>query len=232
MIPDHPLDRPIWSALTGRQNSLAIRRGEAVRIRPEVGIFAAVRDAAAIDDLGGLVAAHPGAGFLEAEGSPMVDVLPAGATIALRAVLVQMTTRAVTPGSTVLWEPLEEADADAIYDLATLTRPGPFRPRTMDFGGFIGVREGGRLIAMAGTRLRCDGFSEVSAVCTHPDYRGRGLAKALMREVTGRIIDAGETAFLHAFADRAATIALYRSLGFEVRRRIVYTVLAESGDTP
>ncbi len=227
MSPNHPLDRPIWSALTGRQASLALTRGQAVRIRPDIGIFAAARDAAATDDLEALVAAHPGTGFLEAEGASFVDILPQGATVALRAVLVQMTAREITPGPTVAWEPLVEADAEAIFDLAMLTRPGPFRPRTMEFGGFIGVKAAGQLIAMAGTRLRCDGFSEVSAVCTHPDHRGRGLAKALMREVAGRFIAAGETAFLHAFADRAETIALYRTLGFEVRQRIVYTVLAE-----
>ncbi len=227
MSPEHPLDRPIWSALTGRQASLAVLNGQAVRIRPDMGIFAAARDATRIDDLEALVVAHPGAGFLEVEGSAFVDLRPGNTPIALRAELVQMTAREISPGPTVAWEPLGEADAEDIYDLAVLTRPGPFRPRTMDFGGFIGVKNNGRLIAMAGTRLRCDGFSEVSAVCTHPDHRGRGLAKALMREVAGRIVDAGETAFLHAFADRAATIALYRTLGFEVRQKIVYTVLAE-----
>lgn len=224
----HPLDRPIWSALTGRHAALAIRLGDAVRIRPEVGIFAAARDVAAMGDLETLAAVYTGVGFLEAEGSVMVDALPDGATVGMRAVLVQMTADAITPGPSVAWEPLGEADAEAIHDLAMLTRPGPFRPRTMEFGGFIGVKNQGRLIAMAGTRLRCEGYSEVSAVCTHPDHRGTGLAKALMREVAGRIIEAGETAFLHAFADRAATIALYRSLGFEVRQRIVYTVLAEA----
>jgi ribosomal protein S18 acetylase RimI-like enzyme len=224
----HPLDRPIWSALTGRQAPLAVRLGDAVRIRPEVGIFAAARDVAAMGDLETLAAFYTGVGFLEAEGSVMVDALPDGATVGMRAVLVQMTADAITPGPSVAWEPLGEADAEAIHDLAMLTRPGPFRPRTMEFGGFIGVKNQGRLIAMAGTRLRCEGYSEVSAVCTHPDHRGTGLAKALMREVAGRIIEAGETAFLHAFADRAATIALYRSLGFEVRQRIVYTVLAEA----
>ncbi len=230
MTLHHPLDRPIWSALTGRQSALASRRGEAVRIRPEVGIFAAAAHTGAIDDLDALVAAHPGAGFLEAEGSAMADLLPTGATVVLRAVLAQMTARVITPGPTVAWEPLGETDAGAIHDLALLTRPGPFRPRTMEFGGFIGIKDQGRLIAMAGTRLRCDGFSEVSAVCTHPDHRGRGLARALIREVAGRFIEAGETAFLHAFVDRAATIALYRSLGFEVRQRIVYTVVSEPGE--
>lgn len=222
----HLLDRPIWNALTGRQAHLAIREGEAVRIRPDVGIFAAARDEAATDDLAAICARYPGAGFLEAEGTPLADWAPPGAEVMLRAVLAQMVATRVTPGPSVDWIALAEADADDIYDLAMLTRPGPFRPRTFDFGGYIGVREGGRLIAMAGTRLRVEGYSEVSAVCTHPDHRGRGLAKALMREVIGRILDEGDACFLHAFADRAATIALYRSLGFEIRQRIVYTVLA------
>lgn len=220
-----PLDRPIWNALTGRQAHLAERQGEAVRIRPEVGIFAAAEAPAGLPGLTALNDRHPGSGFLEAEGSPMVDVLPPDAPVAMRAVLAQMVATRLTPGPTVDWAPLGETDAGAIYDLAMMTRPGPFRPRTFDFGGFIGVKEQGRLVAMAGTRLRVEGFSEVSAVCTHPDWRGRGLAQALMRVVCGRILDEGDAVFLHAFADRQATIGLYRSLGFEVRQRIVYTVL-------
>lgn len=222
----HPLDRPIWNALSGRQAHLAIREGDAVRIRPGVGIFAAARDDPATGDLAAICDRYPGAGFLETEGTFLADWTPPGAEVVLRAVLAQMVATTVTPGPGVDWSPLDEADADDIYELAMLTRPGPFRPRTFDFGGYIGVREGGRLIAMAGTRLRVEGFSEVSAVCTHPDHRGRGLAKALMRVVIGRILDEGDACFLHAFADREATIGLYRSLGFEIRQRIVYSVLA------
>ena len=222
----HPLDRPVWNALTGRQAHLAIREGQAVRLRPDVGVFAAARDDQATEDLAVICARYPGAGSLEAEGTPLADWSPPGAEVTLRAVLAQMVATTVTPGPSVDWAPLGAGDADDIHELAMMTRPGPFRPRTFDFGGYIGVREEGRLIAMAGTRLRVEGFSEVSAVCTHPDHRGRGLAKALMRQVVGQILDEGDACFLHAFADREATIALYRSLGFEVRQRIVYTVLA------
>ena len=222
----HPLDRPIWNALTGRQAHLAIREGNAVRIRPDVGIFAATRDDQATDDLAAICASYPGAGFLEAEGTPLADWSPPGVEVTLRAVLAQMVSTTITPGPGMDWIQLGEADAADIYELAMLTKPGPFRPRTFDFGGYIGVRDEGRLIAMAGTRLRVEGFSEVSAVCTHPDHRGRGLAKALMRVVIGRILDEGDACFLHAFADRETTIGLYRSLGFEIRQRIVYSVLA------
>ena len=221
----HPLDRPIWSALTGRQTHLAIRESGAVRIRPDVGVFAAA-EPTATDDLAAIIARYPGVGFLEAEGSPLADWTPPRAEVTLRAVLAQMVATTVTTGPSVGWVPLGEADAADVHELAMLTKPGPFRPRTFEFGGFIGVREEGQLIAMAGTRLRVEGYSEVSAVCTHPDHRGRGLAKALMREVVGRILDEGDACFLHAFADREATIALYRSLGFEARQRIIYTVLA------
>lgn len=224
----HPLDRPIWSALTGRQANLAVCQGDAVRLRPEIGIFGAARDQEASADLASLCAAYPGTGFLEAEGTPMALAVPADATVAFRIPLIQMVATALSPDTKshgVNWFPLGEADADDIYHLATLTKPGPFRPRTFEFGGYIGVRHEGQLIAMAGTRLRVEGFSEVSAVCTHPDHRGRGLAKTLMRVVIGRIMDEGDACFLHAFADAEATQALYRSLGFEARQRILYTVL-------
>lgn len=222
----HPLDRPIWSALTGRQAHLALRQGEAVRIRPEVGIFAAAQDKGALPELTALAGRYPGAGFLEAEGSPMANPLPMGAAVVMQAALAQMVATRIEPGPTVDWEPLGEADAKAIHALALLTKPGPFRPRTFEFGGFVGIKDQGRLVAMAGTRLRVEGYSELSAVCVHPDWRGRGLAKGLMRVVGQRILDEGDAVFLHAFADHAATIAMYRSLGFEVRQRITYTVLA------
>jgi len=222
----HPLDRPVWNALTGRQTHLAIREGDAVRLRPDVGVFVAARDAGATDDLEAICARYPSAGSLEAEGTPLAGWTPPEIEPTLHAVLAQMVCTRLVPGPRLETQPLGEADADDIYELAMLTKPGPFRPRTFEFGGFIGVREGGQLIAMAGTRLRVEGFSEVSAVCTHPDHRGRGLARALMRQVVGQILDEGDACFLHAFADREATIGLYRSLGFEVRQRIVYSVLA------
>jgi predicted GNAT family acetyltransferase len=91
------------------------------------------------------------------------------------------------------------------------------------------VKEGGRLVAMAGERMRVEGHTEVSGVCTHPDVRGRGLAAALSRVVADRIRARGETPFLHAFADNAAAIGLYEQLGFVLRRRLVMTALAPGG---
>ncbi|HYD28487.1 GNAT family N-acetyltransferase [Brevundimonas sp.] len=232
MTLNHPLDRPVWSALATRLAPVSIRAehgdGAAVRLDPDIGVFAAAADTssdsrAALDEL---CRRYPGAGLVEPEGTLIAAVLPDLPAVS-RAACVQMTAAALTPG-----EPgdldvltLSDADAEEMLALATLTRPGPFRKGTLRLGGFVGVRREGRLIAMAGERMKVDGFSELSGVCTHPDFRGQGLAGALSRIVVGRILERGEQAFLHAYAEHAATIAFYEGLGFRVRRRVTYTVL-------
>ncbi len=232
MIPAHPLDRPVWSALTGRLAPLAIRsdlEGDAaLRLDPDVGVFLAAADGsagsrAALTDL---ARRYPGAGLVEPEGEPIASVLPDFPVVS-RAPCVQMTADALTAGGDIPEvRTLTEADADEMLALATLTRPGPFRRGTLRLGGFIGVRREGRLVAMAGERMKVDGFSELSGVCTHPDFRGQGLAGTLSRLVVSRILARGEQAFLHAYAEHTATVAFYESLGFRVRARMTYTVLA------
>lgn len=108
--------------------------------------------------------------------------------------------------------------------LALLTRPGPFRTRTHMLGRFLGVREGGQLVAMAGERLSVPGYREISAVCTHPAWQGRGLGGALLQQVGERIQREGETPFLHTYAHNAPAVALYGKLGFRVRTQIVHAV--------
>jgi predicted GNAT family acetyltransferase len=91
-------------------------------------------------------------------------------------------------------------------------------------GRFVGVRENGALIAMAGERMHMPGYREISAVCTHPDFRGRGLGAALMRVVGARMMAEGDQPFLHSYADNAGAVALYRKLGFSVRAEVVHAV--------
>ena len=233
MIPDHPLDRPVWSALTGRLAPLALARevdgGRALRLDPDIGVFVAAADGApgSRAALTELARRYPGAGLVEPEGEAIAAVLP-DVPVVSRSPCVQMTAAALTPGPDGGLDVLTlgEADADEMLALATLTKPGPFRRGTLRLGGFIGVRREGRLIAMAGERMRVDGFTELSGVCTHPDFRGQGLAGALSRIVTAGILARGEQAFLHAYAGHAATVAFYESLGFGVRARMTYTVLA------
>jgi predicted GNAT family acetyltransferase len=109
--------------------------------------------------------------------------------------------------------------------LVEQTRPGPFDTRTVELGGFIGVREHGTLIAMAGERLRCPGFTEVSGVCTLAEHRGKGLGGALTRTVTHRIQQRGEEAFLHAAATNTNAIRLYEALGYAVRKELAFVVV-------
>lgn len=227
----HPLDRAVWNALNTRLSKFTTEDSDAhaVRIDPEVGVFLAAADASPESRalLTDLAHRHPGAGLVERADGPMADVLPEGVAIRSRIALVQMTATALTPASStdLAFETLTEADAPAMLALATLTKPGPFRSRTRELGPFIGVKRDGELIAMAGRRLRVDGFTELSGVCTHPDHRGKGLAAALSRAVVGEIHASGEAAFLHAFADHDATIAFYRGLGFEIRAPMTYTIL-------
>ena len=230
---NHPLDRPAWSALTSRLAPLTIRReqvgGVAVRLDPEVGVFVAAADGSAESRalLNALCREYPGAGLVEPEGEPIEAVLPDSPVVS-RASCVQMTASALTSGQEADLDilTLGEADADEMLALATLTKPGPFRRGTLRLGGFIGVRREGRLIAMAGERMKVDGFTELSGVCTHPDFRGQGLAGVLSRAVVADILARGEQAFLHAYAGHTATVAFYESLGFSVRTRMTYTVLA------
>ena len=112
-----------------------------------------------------------------------------------------------------------------MVELATLTEPGPFRERTQELGAFFGIFDEERLMAMAGQRMRLPGFIEVSAVCTHPDARGRGYARSVMLEVMADIVDRGDTPFLHTFADNQQAIRVYEALGFTRRRSLHLVVL-------
>jgi predicted GNAT family acetyltransferase len=112
--------------------------------------------------------------------------------------------------------------------LAALTRPGPYARNTWRMGRYVGIRINGRLAAMAGERLRFPGYTEVSGVCTHPDFRGRGLAQRLSRHVAAHIAARGDTAFMHAWRDNTPAITLYQKLGFKLRCEIDLAVLEKT----
>jgi predicted GNAT family acetyltransferase len=114
-------------------------------------------------------------------------------------------------------------DVDDMLALVELTHPGPFRRRTVELGNFVGVRRDGRLLAMAGERMWIGDYREVSAVCTHPDAQGRGLARTLMAHVINRMLAAGQTPFLHVLSTNERAIATYEGLGFVRRTEIALT---------
>lgn len=222
----HVLDRPVWNALTGRQAALAEGDARAWRLADEYGVFVAGRDCSAECDAA-MVALIPEGGSLWTVEAERREPL-AGTVLLKEAHLHQMVAGALTPAPPPAFEivALSEAEAPEMFVLARLTEPGPYNAGTHRLGQFVGVKHDGRLVAMAGERLRPAGFTEVSGVCTHPDFRGRGYAGALMRHVTAAILERGETAFLHSYAHNAGAIALYESLGFRFRSEMWSLILA------
>jgi ribosomal protein S18 acetylase RimI-like enzyme len=218
----HPLDRPIWSALETRQAHFA-RGDKLVRRFPvDVSPFVVARDGSpeAVAAIAALIS--------EGEDVSLVEAAPPSAPEGIsesRLPIFQMVWERFSSGeSDFEIRPLGDEDAPEMLALATLTRPGPFRARTHTMGRFVGVRENGVLIAMAGERLNVTGFHEISAVCTHPDWRGRGLGAALMRVIGKRMLDEGDMPFLHTYASNATAVALYRKLGFEVRAEVTHAI--------
>ncbi|WIT10512.1 GNAT family N-acetyltransferase [Paucibacter sediminis] len=227
MMNTEDLDRPVWATL--RQAPHWAEGGDlALRFQRDVNLFASARDdsAASLAALRELVGAGDTVYVLQVPAIRVPDGL-----VALReASGVQMLAgRAVAPpdgaGDDAAIVELGDADAAEMLALARLTEPGPFLARTHRMGRFVGVRIGGRLAAMAGERMRFPGATELSGVCTHPDFRGRGLARRLSAAVTAAIQQRGEQAFLHAWASNRAAIALYEGLGFVQRAEVNVAVL-------
>ncbi|MDT7530890.1 GNAT family N-acetyltransferase [Sphingopyxis sp. SE2] len=224
----HPLDRPIRSMLTGRQAHLAEGDARALRIDRGYGVFGVAADtgAAAQAALAALVPDDGELWIVEGEPWPVPD----GTREVKRAVLAQMVAEGPPPvprdGESAILA-LGEADATEMAALAEHAKPGPWGPKTHLYGPFFGIRENGRLLAMAGQRILVPGMAEVSGVATWEDCRGRGLARALIGHVMRAMVARGETPFLHSYADNAGAIALYESLGFRIRRQVHVLVIAK-----
>jgi len=224
-MADGVLDAPIWHALATRQSDLAIGNAHVRRFAPDYGPLAAVRDdgpdsMAALREIviaQGEVALFHDAGF----------VCPDGLVVTRSGVLAQFVLGDLcAPPGIAPRERLGEADAAAMHALATQTEPGPFCALTHRLGPFWGIKDQGRLAAMAGQRTRPPGFTEVSAVCTDPAYRGRGYAAAVIHAVAQDILADGDVPFLHCIAENAGAIGVYRALGFRERRRFALAILA------
>ena len=212
----HPLDNPVWNSLIGAHAGFALRRGEAARFDPDVTVFAALADEAAPSawaDLATLAAPGEEVVVVDAPFDP-----PTCWEIIGRIPGVQLTGEDLKVDDDPSALELGPADVPEMTSLVTRTKPGPWRPRTIEMGRYVGIRIDGELVAMAGERLRPAGWVEVSAVCTDERFRGRGLGSRLIRAVGAGIVERGELPMLHASAENVSAIRLYESMGFVFRR--------------
>jgi predicted GNAT family acetyltransferase len=218
----HPLDNVVWQSLTTRHAALAESFDQACRFIPEVSTIGAFLEPSArgYASLAHLVQSGqtvnlaldapfelPQPGWSLVAGTPMPQMvyerdgseLPSG-----------------PPPDLQILE-LGAADAAEMLALTELTKPGPFARRTYELGTYLGIRSEGKLIAMAGERLKIPGFTEVSAICTHPEHTGHGYARILTTELIRQILGRGETPFLHVRKNNVRAIELYERLGFRCR---------------
>jgi GNAT superfamily N-acetyltransferase len=217
------LDNPAYAALCGAHARFAQVCGRARRYPVDVAPFVALPSPPSAQDwqdAAGLVApgSYVAVGYSGAE-------LPDGWQAVRSFDLVQMIGERVTGAECSEAIPLGEADVPEMLQLVAQTEPGPFLARTIELGDYLGIRCDGALVAMAGERFHLDGWTEISAVCTRPDYRGRGLASRLIGALIAAIQLRSQRAFLHVLSTNTGAIGLYRELGFRVRQTATLTVV-------
>ena len=227
----HPLDHVIWRALTSRNRNVAEGDHLARRYFAPIAPFGATIDVSTASFLSLLALLPEGdqiALFTLEEIMP-----PSFFSVIQRGAVDQMVLiKAPAPVRSVPIVTLDARDVPDMLALVEATHPGPFGPRTIELGEYIGVRRQGILIAMAGERMRLDGFTEISAVCVHPSGRGQGLAQELVTTLVRSIASRGETPFLHVFNSNRSAIELYLKLGFVLRRPMHLALLARASDDP
>jgi predicted GNAT family acetyltransferase len=220
----HPLDNFVWGALNGLHRRFSVGGDRARRYLTEVAPFAAVADLGAESTaaLRELVAAHGPAAMSTVDALPeLPGLLPVS-----QVRLIQMVWQGQTvPAQGSAHGRLRERDVPAMMALALETRPGPFAQRTSELGEYRGIFDENKLVAMAGERMKVEGYTEISAVCVREGFRGRGYAAQLTMALVSAVRSRDETPLLHVLVSNHRAIALYRSLGFVERREMYLTVL-------
>ncbi|MET0419077.1 MAG: GNAT family N-acetyltransferase [Actinoplanes sp.] len=218
------LENPVWAALTGPQACFAEASGDAARYSTDISPFCAVAD---LDDPAGWadLANLTDRALLT---GPSITAPPGWETIR-EMHGVQMAGHGMTGVEDPETVVLTETDVPEILDLVERSQPGPFAKRTHELGRYLGIRHEGRLVAMAGERFRLPGWTEVSAVCTDPDFRERGLGARLTLAVAAGILERGDLPFLHVQETNTAAIRLYERLGFEISHPVVFASFRKVG---
>ena len=219
----HILDNMIWHAITTGNNDIAVLNGDVGCYLPEIAPFAGMRE------------------FNDVNLEKLYEFIPANRSVAISSLnkmdhdesrwkllqpmdVTQMVyehpVKTFTTKNSSLIVPLSEEHVPQMMELTALTKPGPFLQQTIRFKNYFGIFIEGRLAAMTGQRMQPKPYMEVSAVCTHPDFRGLGYAKALMLHVMKIILDNSFTPFLHVLSNNSNAIELYKTIGFRTRKEI------------
>jgi ribosomal protein S18 acetylase RimI-like enzyme len=216
----HPLDNPIWSALTTDHMSFAVGEAGWKRYPAPVAPFAAVPDEAANRLAPRSLASRDSICFVGA-----LPTFDDAWVVEHRFDLLQMVLpreQRASGGSLIACRELTQLDVAPMVDLTDRVFPGYFRPRTYLMGRYLGIFAESRLVAMAGERMTLEGWCEISAVCTDPGYTGRGYAQALVRLLVDAMFERGVTPFLHVSPENMRARALYRMLGFVERATLPF----------
>lgn len=227
---DPRLENPAYAALSGLHSRFAQRSGRALRYEPEIAPFLAFpSEPSSTDWQDALELVPPGAAAATVHGDDSPP--PEAFQVTLTFDLVQMIGEDVRGAHEPEAVTLGAADVPEMMELVRVTEPGPFFERTIELGRYVGIRREGALIAMAGERLRFDGWTEISAVCTVPACQGQGLASRLISTLVADIHARGEHVFLHVLTSNTGAIRLYDALGFRTRRARTISVLTRGAAT-
>ncbi|PRY05985.1 GNAT family N-acetyltransferase [Paraburkholderia sp. BL25I1N1] len=224
---DAYLDNVVWAALSGKHAEIAERNAAALRYLPELAPFGAAEDYSehGVAQIAGMLKSDERL-TLFTKDKPLV---PSQYRVVREATVIQMVAgkQFARPDDSRI-ETLGTQDVVAMMELVRLTDPGPFKERTHEMGTFLGIRDRDQLIAMAGERMIAGRYVEVSAVCTHPNWRGRGLAKTLMEALSAGIQERGQIPFLHVFSTNEPAIRVYQQLGFRRARNLYVTAMTRA----
>lgn len=223
-----PLSNIVWHSLDGSQSHLSAGSGRIRRFAPGFSqlIGAREREAPAFDDLVPYCAPDERFYVLGWLGAP-----PPGWRVDVDAEVDQLVWERPAPDAMDTHDlvRLGPSHVARMIALTELTHPGPFAERTIEFGEYYGILDGVRLLAMAGERMHAGRLREISAVCTHPDAQGRGLARRLMNRLLRLQIARGQIPFLHVMADNSHARAMYERMGFRHHQRLACRVVSRAG---
>ncbi|OQP58764.1 GNAT family N-acetyltransferase [Niastella populi] len=219
--PLSKLDAPAWHALTSAQQSFATGLEHVKRYRPGILPFAAFQPGHEneLSSLGSLLEPE-GIFYLIGDLPPLPDRFAVLKELPCAQMVLQKPLPVIE--NTAIISRLTADDKEAMFNLINKVQPGYYEPDTYQLGSYVGIWQQQRLVAIAGERMRLDGLTEISAICTDPDYTGRKYAQQLIAMLCQLNLQQGITPFLHVLETNERAIRLYEYMGFATRRTISF----------